>query len=138
MVFTSEEIYSLISKKNESIHENDFVKIPDSWKNDKLSQKWSELFKIKQLANITIEEKRISKEIGSSLEAEIKIKANKEKLKLLDNIELAEYFIVSKAEKEFSNDNELKIKVNKANGKKCERCWKILENKCGRKNCPIK
>ena len=137
LVFTSEEIYSLISKKNESIHENDFVKIPNSWKNDKLSQKWSELFKIKQLANITIEEKRISKEIGSSLEAEIKIKANKEKLKLLDNIELAEYFIVSKAEKELSNDNELKIKVNKANGKKCERCWKILESKCSRKSCPI-
>ncbi len=137
LVFTSEEIYSLISKKNESIHENDFVKIPGSWKNDKLSQKWSELFKIKQLANITIEEKRISKEIGSSLEAEINIKANKEKLKLLDNIELAEYFIVSKAKKELSNNNELKIKVNKANGKKCERCWKILESKCSRKSCPI-
>tara|TARA_B100000941_G_scaffold287386_1_gene262476 strand:- start:511 stop:1248 length:738 start_codon:yes stop_codon:yes gene_type:complete len=137
LVFTSEEIYSLISKKNESIHENDFVKIPDSWNNDKLNQKWSELFKIKQLANVTIEEKRISKEIGSSLEAELKIKANREKLELLDNIELAEYFIVSKAEKELSKDNELMIEVNKANGKKCERCWKILEGKCSRKSCPI-
>ena len=61
MVFTSEEIYSLISKKNESIHENDFVEIPNSWNNDKLNQKWSELFKIKQLANITIEEKGLVK-----------------------------------------------------------------------------
>ena len=31
------------------------------------------LFKIKQEANIAIEEKRAKKEIGSSLEAEIKI-----------------------------------------------------------------
>ena len=58
-------------------------------------------------------------------------------LELLDNIELAEYFIVSKAEKELSKYNELKIEVNKANGKKCERCWKILESKCSRKSCPI-
>ncbi len=138
LVFTTEEIYSLINGKNESIHENNFVKIPSDWKNDKLDQKMSELFKIKQQANIAIEEKRISKEIGSSLEAELKLSTNDEKLALLNNLDLAEYFIVSKAEKKLSNKYEIEISVNKASGKKCERCWKILENKCGRKNCPIK
>ena len=65
--FTTEEIYSLLNKDNsESIHENNFVKIPTNWKNDKLNEKWSNLFKIKQEANITIE-KRANKEIGSSL-----------------------------------------------------------------------
>ena len=59
LVFTTEEIYSLVNKDNsESIHENNFVKIPSSWKNDKLNEKWSNLFKIKQEANIAIEEKR--------------------------------------------------------------------------------
>ena len=29
--------------------------------------------------------------------------------------------------------NEIKIEVKKAKGKKCERCWKILEKKCERK-----
>ena len=138
LVFTTEEIYSLINDKNESIHENNFVKIPAYWKNDKLNQKMSELFKIKQQANIAIEEKRISKEIGSSLEAELKLSTNEEKSALLNNLDLAEYFIVSKAEKKLSNKEEIEISVNKASGKKCERCWKILENKCGRKNCPIK
>ena len=38
-----------------------------------LNDKWRKLFKIKQEANIAIEEKRSNKEIGSSLEAEIKI-----------------------------------------------------------------
>ena len=99
MVFTTEEIYSLVNNENESIHENNFVKIPINWKNDKLNEKWSNLFKIKQETNIAIEEKRISKEIGSSLEAEIQLSINKEKFELLDDIDLAEYFIVSKAEK---------------------------------------
>ena len=132
LVFTTEEIYSLVNKKNESIHENSFVKIPKNWKNDKLYEKWSNLFEIKQETNVAIEEKRASKEIGSSLEAEIKLSINKEKFELLNDIDLAEYFIVSKAEKKLSEKDEFKIEVSKAKGKKCERCWKILENKCTR------
>ena len=132
LVFTSEEIYSLINNKNESIHEKDFVKIPDNWQNSKLDEKWSNLFKIKQEANIAIEEKRASKEIGSSLDAEIKLILKKEKFNLLNDLDLAEYFIVSKAEKEISNSDKIKIQVNKAKGNKCERCWKIVENKCER------
>ena len=133
LVFTSEEIYSLVSKdKNESIHECYFVKIPANWKNDKLNEKWSNLFKIKQEANIAIEEKRANKEIGSSVEAEIKLILKKDKFELLDKLDLADYFIVSKAEKELSNNDEIKIEVKKAKGQKCERCWKILEKKCER------
>ncbi len=132
LVFTSEEINSLINSNNESIHESNFVKIPQNWKNDNLSQKWSDLFKIKQDANVAIEEKRISKEIGSSLEAEIKLSLKKEKFELLNGLDLAEYFIVSKAEKKLLSNGEIKIEVSKAKGKKCERCWKILETKCER------
>ena len=132
LVFTTEEIYNLVKTKDESIHENNFVNIPQSWKNDKLDKKWSDLFKIKQLANIAIEEKRSTKEIGSSLEAEIKIILKKEKFELLSKLDLAEYFIVSKANKELSDNDEIKILVVKAKGQKCDRCWKILESKCER------
>ena len=133
LVFTTEEIYSLVNKdSNESIHENNFVKIPTNWENNKLNEKWTNLFKIKQEANIAIEEKRANKEIGSSLEAEIKLILKKEKFELLDKLDLADYFIVSKAEKELSNIDEIRIEVKKAKGQKCERCWKILEKKCER------
>ncbi len=139
LVFTTEEIYSLLNKDiNESIHENEFVKIPSSWRNDKLNEKWSNLFKIKQEANIAIEEKRSNKEIGSSLEAEIKLSLNKEKFELLDRLDLEDYFIVSKAEKELSKNDLIKIDVKKAKGQKCGRCWKILEKRCKRESCPIK
>ena len=52
----------------------------------------------------------------------------------MDGLDLAEYFITSKVKK-FKNKNEkdkTKIIVKKSEGKKCERCWKILENKCER------
>ena len=67
----------------------------------------------------------------------MKLSLNEEKFNLLKNLDLAEYLITSKAEKKLSNQDEIKIEVSKANGKKCDRCWKILEKKCSRKNCPI-
>ena len=130
LVFTADEIYSLISKEEKNIHEHSFVSVPNNWENRKLNDKWDQLFKIKQEANIAIEAKRSSKEIGSSLEAEIKLSVNKDKFELLKNLDLAEYFITSKAEKFLSEDSEMKIDVNKAKGKKCPRCWKILETNC--------
>ena len=42
------------------------------------------------------------------------------------------------AEKELSNNDDITIEVKKAQGQKCERCWKILEKKCERESCPIK
>ncbi|MDC0937651.1 isoleucine--tRNA ligase [Pelagibacteraceae bacterium] len=134
LVFTTEEIYSLVNKKDEeSIHEEIFAKIPKEWENNSLNDKWVKLFKIKQEANIAIEEKRSNKEIGSSLEAEIKITTDSKYFNLLEGMDLAEYFITSKAEK-FKSEikEEFKIQVSKISGKKCPRCWKILENNCER------
>ena len=131
-VFTTEEIFELVSRKDISIHETNFVKIPKSWENKNLDSKWKALHKIKQEANIAIEEKRTSKEIGSSLEADIEIYVNKNNFDLLEGLDLAEYFITSKAKKHLSNDKNMKIVVKKSSGKKCPRCWKIQLEECGR------
>ena len=92
------------------------------------------LYKIKQIANLAIEQKRTSKEIGSSLEAEIEIKADAKSYKILDGLDLAEYFITSKATKTIDekNKDEPIIIVKKSEGVKCERCWKVLNDKCAR------
>ena len=133
LVFTTEEIYNLVSNKDESIHEHLFVEIPSKWQNLELNEKWTKLFKIKQEANIAIEEKRANKEIGSSLEAELKITTDKKNFDLLEGLDLAEYFITSKAEKvKTENLKEMKIEVKKTIGDKCPRCWKILETNCVR------
>ena len=49
--------------------------------------------------NAAIEVKRSSKEIGSSLEADVEIYLGEEYLKLVKDINLSEYFITSKLSK---------------------------------------
>ena len=133
LVFTTEEIFSLVEKSENSIHEQNYHLVPDKWKNDKLDRKWKKLFEIKQKANIAIEEKRANKEIGSSLEAQIQLTVGKNNYNILDDLDLAEYFITSKANRlKSQNENEITIKVSKVSGKKCPRCWKILEKNCNR------
>ena len=52
----------------------------------------------------------------------------------MKELDLAEYFITSKATKNKNNSakEQMKIIVKKSEGVKCPRCWKILENKCDR------
>ena len=137
-VFTTEEIFNLINKNEKSIHETIFPEIPQSWTNEMLSQKWTELYQIKQEVNIAIEEKRSSKEIGSSLEADLLIRVNKKEFQLLEGVDLEEYFITSKVEIiQNQVEGKMKIEVKKSTGSKCTLCWKILEKKCKRKYCGI-
>ena len=137
-VFTTEEIFSLLNKNETSIHEMQFPDVPQDWKNDSLNKRWRNLYEIKQVANIAIEEKRSSKEIGSSLEADLLIKVNEKDFKLLEGLDLEEYFITSKVKKiQIKNEEKMKIEVKKSIGSKCTLCWKILEKKCTRKHCGI-
>jgi len=133
-VFTTEEIFGLIKKEKNSIHEQIFPNIPKKWKNKVIYKKWNALISIKQEANIAIEQMRAKKIIGSSLEAELEILADDKNLKLLKDLDLAEFFITSKATKNsISNEDEkIKFNVKKTSGEKCPRCWKILASKCER------
>ena len=130
--FTTEEIYQLISKKNKSIHLENFIDFPKKFENKKIAEKWSELIKIRDICNISIEEKRGSKEIGSSLEAELQIKLNSKFKKIVKDISLSELCITSKAEINFHDQNNVIVETQKALGKKCSVCWKISPNPCER------
>ena len=130
--FTTEEIYKLISKNNKSIHLKKFLKIPDSFQNHELNKKWIELLKIRNICNISIEEKRASKEIGSSLEADLKINLNSKFKEYINNIDLAEICITSKATITFGEQSDITVATTKALGEKCPVCWKISEKDCVR------
>jgi len=147
--FTTEEIFQILnSKKNSSIHLEAFPNIPNHWKNEKISQKWEKLKILRDVVNAGIEVKRSEKEIGSSLEADVKVYISKEYLEIINGVDLSEFFITSKAEakpiidddKLFKLDHEenIKVLVKKASGKKCSRCWKILDTVCERTNCGLK
>ena len=130
--FTTEEIYQLISKNNKSIHLEKFLKFPEKFKDEKLVVKWSELIKIRDVCNISIEEKRASKEIGSSLEAELNIKLNEKYKDMITNIDLSELCIVSKTRVYFDEASDILVETNKALGDKCPVCWKISVEPCER------
>jgi len=130
--FTTEEIYQLISKKNKSIHLENFINFPEKFENKELAKKWSELIKLRDVCNISIEEKRASKVIGSSLEAELRIKINKKYKNILSNIDLSELCIVSKNEIIFHENSDILVETKKVNGNKCPVCWKISVEPCKR------
>ena len=141
--FTTEEIYQIINHgQNSSIHLQTFPNIPAKWKDEKLFKKWEKFKIVKKVVNAALEEKRANKDIGSSLEADVKIYLNDEYLKIVKDFDLAENFITSKAvaKKLTSEDGlfkldgvkDIKVSVKKAEGEKCPRCWKIFLNQCER------
>jgi len=147
--FTTEEIFQILNKeKKSSIHLESFPDIPVSWKNEKLFEKWDKLKTIRNVTNAAIEVKRASKEIGSSLEADVQVYLGDEYLKFSKDVDLTEYFITSKAmvnpltddDRLFKLDgmDNIKVLVKKAKGEKCSRCWKILESPCKRNKCGLK
>ena len=97
-----------------------------------MSQKWIELIDIRNKCNISIEEKRANKEIGSSLEAELEINLNNKLKDLTQEIDFAELCITSKAEIFYGDKEEISIIANKAKGTKCPVCWKINIKPCSR------
>ena len=134
--FTTEEIYQLVSKKEKSIHLEKFLIFPKKFENKELNNKWIELIKIRDICNISIEEKRANKDIGSSLEASVEIKMNKKLFDISKNIDFAELCITSYADILEHDDKSIMVKTSKAKGNKCSLCWKIKNAKCSRPSCP--
>ena len=130
--FTTEEIYRLIMNDNKSIHLTKFLKFPKNFKNDNLNQKWLELIKIRNICNISIEEKRASKEIGSSLEASLKIDLDKKFNDISKDVDFSELCITSSAEVSYFENTETKVQTTKAEGSKCPVCWKLSVDPCSK------
>ena len=135
--FTTEEIFKLIHKDKKSIHLEFFKKIPSKFSDEKLNTKWIELKKIREVCNSSIEEKRASKEIGSSLEADLKIEINEKSYNDFKDIDFAELCITSSAEVIKGSVDEIKVTTSKAKGNKCPVCWKLKINKCERSQCGL-
>ena len=119
--FTAEELWQYLKPAEaESVH---LSRWPREFKyiDAELENKWYNLLQFRALVLKAIEEKRSAGEIGSSLEAGLVIGLGENRgfLKGFDN--LNEVFIVSAVSLEDSKDDY--IKVEKAKGRKCPRCW---------------
>ena len=142
LVFTSEEAWQtwkdeIDNRAIQSCHFELYEKLPSEWEDKDLITKWDEIIKIKKAVNNAIETKRNEKLIKTSLECEVSIYFNKkEYFQILEDLDLNDFFITSKTKisqkKEedfvcFEEDKNIYVKVEKINGKKCDRCWKFFD-----------
>lgn len=123
LAFTADEAFeNLPNQKLASVHLAEFPKLSGA-DNLKLLTDWERLFSIRDEVLKKLEEARNAKQIGSSLEAKVVLKADKETtMFLLPYYENLRYvFIVSQVE--VHEENEFGVEIQKAHGEKCERCW---------------
>ncbi|HZH33337.1 MAG TPA: class I tRNA ligase family protein, partial [Pyrinomonadaceae bacterium] len=123
LAFTADEIWeNLPNQIDPSVYLAEFPSVSCA-RDEKLAARWEKLFPVRDEVLKSLEEARAAKLIGSSLEAKVILAVTSETLDLLRTYadDLRFIFIVSQVE--LTEGEALSIKVEKAEGEKCERCW---------------
>ena len=139
--FTMEEVWLQRHSKNPniSIHFEDFPETPDKWINVDLEEKWNMVRDVRGYVTLAIEKERQNKNIRSSLEAFPILKLKQKKLfQVLNSIDFNEICITSSiklildedptSNGSLSNEDSVEVEIIKAEGEKCERCWKYTNS----------
>ncbi len=135
--FTAEEIWKAMrhpkAEDVESPMLTDYPKPNDKWDNEELSKKWDEIIKVKNIVAKELELARAEKIIGNSLDAKVTIYAEGEEYKFLkENEELLKTVLIVSGLKIEENGRKLEVKlgvkVEHAEGEKCDRCWMYDEH----------
>ena len=128
LTFTADEIWQQLPKKaGDDARNVVFNKMPEKTGVSIDTEKWDKIHAIRNDVLVALEKKRNEKVIGKSLEAKVILHTSEDLSDILP--ELAMAFIVSKVEiadgeGEYKGDYQgVSITVEKAEGKKCERCW---------------
>ncbi len=133
--FTADEAWRYLPGKHEkSVHLAAFPELQPELKDDRLVERWERIMKVRADVQKALEQARVAKTIGLSLDAHVTIAAEPELLAFLGEYaaDLAAIFIVSRVDlvTDITGDAYaaegvagLKIVVVKAPGEKCERCW---------------
>ena len=117
----------------ESILLSSWPKAQPEWNNVKLEEDFTKILKAREVVTRAIEPLRAEKQVGSSLEVAVYVKADDDTVLKANEEELCNIFITSQAyvcsEKPENVLNEYTeegytVWVTKAEGEKCERCWK--------------
>jgi isoleucyl-tRNA synthetase len=87
---------------------------------------WDGLMAVRDQVLKALETARADKLIGKPLEARVRLDAGANLYPLLEEYrdELPAVFIVSQVVLERSSDPDLSVRIERAEGAKCERCWK--------------
>jgi isoleucyl-tRNA synthetase len=126
--FTAEEIWQSLPEalrgKEVSIHLTSFPEVTKRYA--ELEDEWEWLRAARDAVSKKLEEARANKTIGTSLAAKVSITATSKEFQDLKSREafLPAFFIVSQVTLAESQEaTGLDVKVEPADGQKCERCW---------------
>ena len=131
LVFTADEIWEDLPRnddKSESVHVALLPEIGQMESADLLTS-WAHLFGYREVVLGKLEEARIAKVIGSSLDARVELSAGSHAFKSLASHrdDLRYVLIVSEVDLLEPNteigEDELSVTITHAHGEKCERCW---------------
>jgi isoleucyl-tRNA synthetase len=133
--FTADEVWRYMPKQpEESVHLASFPPLCPENRDDALVERWERIIGVRAEVSKALEQARVQKVIGHSLDAMVTIAAPSELHGFLQGYasELKSVFIVSKVELVDSIEGEcyeaegipgMSIRVTAAPGVKCERCW---------------
>ena len=134
LAHTADEVWSYIPHvQEESVHLTDMPQVQDV--DTELVEKWNTFMKLRDDVNRALEIARNEKVIGKSLEAKVTIGSNSDfdATEFLQGFEdLQQLFITSQAEVVDNVEGGASyahgdIKVEHADGEKCQRCWNYSE-----------
>jgi isoleucyl-tRNA synthetase len=124
---TMEEAWRNIpGMEKESVHLQDMPDVEEDLCRPDLEEIFDVLLRIREKVTKSIEEKRARGEMGTSLEAKVALRLSPSLRKTVESrVELLPtFFIVSEVTVSFDNvDEEVEVEVERAEGKKCSRCW---------------
>ncbi|GAA6181334.1 isoleucine--tRNA ligase [Shimia sp. NS0008-38b] len=138
MVFTMEEVWlERFPGEDSSVHLIDFPETPADWLNEPLAAKWAGVRDVRRVVTAALEVQRTDKVIGASLEAAPVVHVrDADVVAALKSVNFADICITSAVE--VNNDpmpaeafrlpeiEGVGVVFEKADGEKCQRCWKIL------------
>ncbi|WP_370276651.1 isoleucine--tRNA ligase [Roseovarius indicus] len=138
LVFTMEEVWlERFPGEESSVHLVDIPETPADWLDEPLAQKWAHVRRARRVVTAALEVQRTDKVIGASLEAAPVVHVeDAEMLKVLKSVNFEDICITSAiwltgdpspAEAYRLPEVEgVTVVFEKAEGEKCQRCWKIL------------
>jgi isoleucyl-tRNA synthetase len=128
---SADDLWSnLPGSRGESVHLERFAEVKGLVDRD-LMARWENLLAVRTEVNAALEEKRKTKEIGTSLGAHVTVSASGPTLALLRQYErdLPMLFIVSEVTlRDAGAEAPAHVEVTKAAGTKCERCWRFVSD----------
>jgi len=138
LTFTMEEVWMQRHEGDDvSVHLEDFATTPDSWRDEDLAAKWATIRKVRRVVNGAIEIQRMEKVIGASLEAAPTVHIrDADMLAAAKSVDFADVCITSDirlsadpipdAAFRLPEVEGVGVEFERAEGQKCQRCWKIL------------